>query len=180
MLENTTKGSEIFQLKAVDVDTNEKLSYSIYTSYSPVSSNCLTIEPWSGIVRLTQQLDRESMSRHVLTLEVADSRFTKLGHRNHFRSPDSDTNGIDTNGIDTNGIDTMDEGRTGSPSLPSPPTPTLMPFAASSHRAFTQIFINVVDVNDHPVRTFFRFFPLFYRFFFFPLLLSLFLYSQFF
>lgn len=119
-----------------------------------MSSDCLTIEPWSGIVRLTRELDRESMSRHVLTLEVADSRFTKLGHRNHFRSLDGDMNQMNLIDGGRNLIDPVDEGTFSNPPIPNPPPPTLMPFAASSHRAFTQLFINVIDVNDHPVRIF--------------------------
>lgn len=151
VFENVTKGSEIFQLKAQDVDTNEKLSYSIYTSLSPITSNILLIEPWSGILRLTaDHLDRESMDKHVLTLEVADSRFTKLGHRNSgFKSSSADGAG-DKNSNNNNNNNNNEDMNEISGKM-APPAPTLMPFAASSHRAFTQIIINVLDVNDHPV-----------------------------
>ena len=129
MFENVSKGQDILSVKVQDADTNEKHSFSIYTSPSPATLELFYIEPWSGVLRVRQPLDHESSRQHILVVEVADSRFTKLGR------PSS--SGQSSAAEDEDGEGT--------------PSPTLMPYAASSHRAFTRIVINVLDVNDHPV-----------------------------
>lgn len=136
VFENVSKGQDILSIKVQDADTNEKHSFSIYTSPSPATLELFYIEPWSGVVRLRQPLDHERSRQHVLVVEVADSRFTKLGR------PSSALSSSSSSSSASGGEDEDGEGT---------PSPTLMPYAASSHRAFTKIVINVLDVNDHPV-----------------------------
>lgn len=126
VFENVSKGQEILSIKVQDADTNEKHSFSIYTSPSPATLELFYIEPWSGVLRVRQSLDHERCRQHVLIVEVADSRFTKLGRPSGSGAEEDERDG-------------------------GTPTPTLMPYAASSHRAFTRIVINVLDVNDNSV-----------------------------
>jgi hypothetical protein len=134
--ENASKGQDILSIKVQDADTNEKHSFSIYTSPSPATLELFYMEPWSGVLRLRSPLDHERCRQHVLVVEVADSRFTKLGRP----SPAL----LSSSSSSASGGEDEDAGE-------ATPSPTLMPYAASSHRAFTKIVINVLDVNDHPV-----------------------------
>lgn len=117
--ENITQGSIILNLRVNDRDTNENHVFSIYTSGSPRTLDKFEIESWSGTLRLKEPLDHEITKQHVLIVEVADSRISTAGVSSARALTRS-----------------FESGRT---------TPTLTPFAASSHRSFAKIVINVLD-----------------------------------
>ena len=141
VFENVSKGQDILAVKVLDADTNEKHSFSIYTSPSPATLEHFYIEPWSGVLRVRLPLDHERSRRHILIVEVADSRFTRPG-----RSPNPASLVASAS---ASSEDVEDGGA--SAAYVATPSPTLMPYAASSHRAFTKIVIDVADVNDNPV-----------------------------
>lgn len=141
--ENVSTGTDILSIKVRDADTNEKHTFSIYTSSAPSSLDLFSIESWSGVLRVREPLDHEVSDQHVLVVEVADSRFTKIGRS-------SPLNGNSSPLLSSTDSPSMEDNEI-SPQQHRRPTPTMSPFSASSHRAFTRIIINVLDVNDHPV-----------------------------
>ncbi|XP_030622122.1 protocadherin Fat 2 [Chanos chanos] len=70
--EDTAPWKEILQISAQDADTNSRLVYSIHSSLHPESINHFHIDPKSGILVLTEQLDFETISRHKLVVMVRD------------------------------------------------------------------------------------------------------------
>lgn len=105
------------------MDTDDKFTYAIYSSGSPETLKLFEIESWSGILRLKGELDREVMHQHELILVVADSRLSR-----------SDPNLVGCSLIPSIDFD-MD------------PSPSY--YSQCSHRSFTRVMINVLDVNDH-------------------------------
>ncbi|RWS13849.1 fat-like cadherin-related tumor suppressor isoform X5, partial [Dinothrombium tinctorium] len=121
IFENITKETVIFTLEVDDVDIYDNNVFSLYSSGSPQSLNKFTIEQWTGKLRVKESLDHEVCKQHVLIVEAADSSVT------------------------TDGISSAKMMKTS----PDQSRPTLPPFVSSSHRSFTKIVINVLDVNDH-------------------------------
>lgn len=126
---------DILSIKVVDADTNEKHTFSIYTSPSPATLDLFYIEPWSGLLRVRGTLDREISSQHILVVEVADAFYSAK-----FKSLNDKPNSSSWRYIEIGGSNS--------------PSPNSMKASASSHRAFSKIIINVLDVNDHSVSIF--------------------------
>lgn len=70
--ENTERDSEILQLHATDADDDKKLFYSLHTAKNPSSLNLFRVDSVSGVITLTQKLDRELIAEHLLVVSVKD------------------------------------------------------------------------------------------------------------
>lgn len=70
--ENTEKDSEILQLHATDADDDKKLFYSLHTAKNPTSLSLFRVDSVSGVITLTQKLDRELIVEHLLVVSVKD------------------------------------------------------------------------------------------------------------
>ncbi|RWS31837.1 fat-like cadherin-related tumor suppressor isoform X4 [Leptotrombidium deliense] len=119
--ENATKGTEILSLDVFDIDTNDNHAYSLYTSGSPKTLTKFEVESWSGKVRIKESLDHETCRQHIFVVEATDSRLITAGRSSSRFSRMSHDDSV----------------------------PTVTPFSAASHRTFSKIVVNVLDVNDH-------------------------------
>lgn len=70
--ENTAEDTEIMQLSATDIDEDETLFYSLHAAQSPASLKLFRIDSVTGGVLLAHQLDRETMTEHILIVIVKD------------------------------------------------------------------------------------------------------------
>ena len=145
VLENASVGLNILTIKVHDADTNEKHTFSIISSPSPSSLDLFSIDSWSGVLRVKQALDYEKAQQHVLIVEVADSLFTKMNAR--------------TTGVSSTSPSMLPSSSSSLEADENRPARD-EPSSTSSHRAFTRIIINVLDVNDHSVSCLFPSFPL--------------------
>ncbi|XP_076877989.1 protocadherin Fat 2 [Brachyhypopomus gauderio] len=70
--EDTAPWKEILQIGAHDADTNSRLVYSIHSSLHPDSLKHFHLDPKSGVLVLTEELDYEALSVHILIVMVRD------------------------------------------------------------------------------------------------------------
>ncbi|XP_056131020.1 protocadherin Fat 2 [Lampris incognitus] len=70
--EDTAPWKDILQISARDADTNSKLVYSIHSSLHPDSSKYFHLDPKSGVMVMTEELDYEKISTHTLIVMVRD------------------------------------------------------------------------------------------------------------
>jgi protocadherin Fat 1/2/3 len=70
--ENTERDSEILQLHATDADDDKRLFYSLHAAKNPASLNMFRLDSISGLLTLTQKLDRELIAQHLLIVSVKD------------------------------------------------------------------------------------------------------------
>ncbi|XP_026859393.2 protocadherin Fat 2 [Electrophorus electricus] len=70
--EDTAPWKEILQISAHDADTNSRLVYSIHSSLHPDSLKYFHLDPKSGVLVLTDELDYEAFSMHILIVMVRD------------------------------------------------------------------------------------------------------------
>ena len=68
--EDTAPWKEILQVSAQDADTNRRLIYSIHGSVSPDSGRHFRLDPRSGVLVMTEQLDFETLPLHILVIMV--------------------------------------------------------------------------------------------------------------
>lgn len=68
--EDTSPWKDILQISAQDMDTNSKLVYSIHSSLHPDSTRFFHLDPKSGVLVLTEQLDYEKIAVHTLIVMV--------------------------------------------------------------------------------------------------------------
>ncbi|XP_039976098.1 protocadherin Fat 2 [Xiphias gladius] len=70
--EDTSPWKDILQIRAQDADTNSKLVYSIHSSLHPDSAKLFHLDPKSGVLVMTEELDYERISVHTLIVMVRD------------------------------------------------------------------------------------------------------------
>ncbi|XP_041845892.1 protocadherin Fat 2 [Melanotaenia boesemani] len=70
--EDTSLWKDILQISAQDTDTNSKLVFSIHSSLHPDSTKFFHLDPKSGVLVLTEELDYEKISVHTLIIMVRD------------------------------------------------------------------------------------------------------------
>uniref|UniRef100_A0A3P8RV15 FAT atypical cadherin 2 n=1 Tax=Amphiprion percula TaxID=161767 RepID=A0A3P8RV15_AMPPE len=70
--EDTSPWKDILQISAQDGDTNSKLLYSIHSSLHPDSTKFFHLDPKSGVLVMTEELDYEMTSVHTLIIMVRD------------------------------------------------------------------------------------------------------------
>uniref|UniRef100_A0A4W6G704 FAT atypical cadherin 2 n=1 Tax=Lates calcarifer TaxID=8187 RepID=A0A4W6G704_LATCA len=70
--EDTSPWKDILQISAQDADTNSKLVYSIHSSLHPDSTGFFHLDPKSGVLVMTEELDYEKISVHTLIVMVRD------------------------------------------------------------------------------------------------------------
>uniref|UniRef100_A0A665V628 FAT atypical cadherin 2 n=1 Tax=Echeneis naucrates TaxID=173247 RepID=A0A665V628_ECHNA len=70
--EDTSPWKDILQISARDADTNSKLVYSIHSSLHPDSTKFFHLDPKSGVLVMTEELDYEMISVHTLIVMVRD------------------------------------------------------------------------------------------------------------
>ncbi|KAM9376180.1 LOW QUALITY PROTEIN: protocadherin Fat 2 [Pholidichthys leucotaenia] len=70
--EDTAPWKDILQLSAQDADANSKLVYSIHSSLHPESTKLFHLDPKSGVLVMTEELDYEKISVHTLIIVVRD------------------------------------------------------------------------------------------------------------
>ncbi|XP_045885762.1 protocadherin Fat 2 [Micropterus dolomieu] len=70
--EDTSPWKDILQISAHDADTNSKLVYSIHSSLHPDSTKFFHLDPKSGVLVMTEELDYEMISVHTLIVMVRD------------------------------------------------------------------------------------------------------------
>ncbi|XP_053180130.1 protocadherin Fat 2 [Scomber japonicus] len=70
--EDTSPWKDILQISAQDADTNSKLVYSIHSSLHPASTKFFHLDPKSGVMVMTEELDYEMISTHTLIVMVRD------------------------------------------------------------------------------------------------------------
>uniref|UniRef100_UPI003AAED03C protocadherin Fat 2 n=1 Tax=Centroberyx gerrardi TaxID=166262 RepID=UPI003AAED03C len=70
--EDTAPWKDILQISAQDADTNSKLVYSIHSSLHPDSTKFFHLDPKSGVLVMTEELDYEKISVHTLIVMVRD------------------------------------------------------------------------------------------------------------
>lgn len=68
--EDAPPWKDIQQISAQDADTNSKLVYSIHRSLHPDSAKFFHLDPKSGVLVLTEQLDYEMIAVHTLIVMV--------------------------------------------------------------------------------------------------------------
>lgn len=68
--EDTTPWKDILQISAQDADANSKLVFSLHSSLHPDSSSFFHLDPKSGVLVLTEELDYESIATHTLIVMV--------------------------------------------------------------------------------------------------------------
>ncbi|XP_030767379.1 fat-like cadherin-related tumor suppressor homolog isoform X3 [Sitophilus oryzae] len=64
--------TEIFRLTATDEDENDKLIYSVTSAENMLSLKIFKLDSITGVITLVGNLDRETLSEHVLTVMVRD------------------------------------------------------------------------------------------------------------
>ncbi|XP_047440816.1 protocadherin Fat 2 [Mugil cephalus] len=70
--EDTSPWKDILQISAQDADANSKLVYSIHSSLHPDSTKFFHLDPKSGVLVMTEELDYEMLSVHTLIIMVRD------------------------------------------------------------------------------------------------------------
>ncbi|XP_029020487.2 LOW QUALITY PROTEIN: protocadherin Fat 2 [Betta splendens] len=70
--EDTSPWKDILQISAQDADANSKLVYSIHSSLHPDSTRFFQLDPKSGVLVMTEELDYETISVHTLIVMVRD------------------------------------------------------------------------------------------------------------
>uniref|UniRef100_A0A6Q2YIM6 FAT atypical cadherin 2 n=1 Tax=Esox lucius TaxID=8010 RepID=A0A6Q2YIM6_ESOLU len=70
--EDTYPGKEILHIFAEDRDSNSKLIFSLHSSVHPDSLKSFHLDPKSGKLVMTQQLDYEKLPEHTLIIMVRD------------------------------------------------------------------------------------------------------------
>ncbi|XP_041050027.1 protocadherin Fat 1-like isoform X1 [Carcharodon carcharias] len=70
--EDTPRLTEILQIRARDTDGRSKLLYTIQSSVDVNSQQLFHLDPTSGVLLTTNELDYESMHLHILTIMVRD------------------------------------------------------------------------------------------------------------
>lgn len=68
--EDAPPWKDIQQISAQDADTNSKLVYSIHSSLHPDSAKFFHLDPKSGVLVLTEELDYEMIAVHTLIVMV--------------------------------------------------------------------------------------------------------------
>lgn len=68
--EDTAPWKEILQISAQDADINSRIIYSIHSSLNPDSLKHFHLDPKSGVLVLTAELDYEAISTHSLLVMV--------------------------------------------------------------------------------------------------------------
>lgn len=64
--------TEILRLKASDADNDGKLIYSLHSARNKISLQIFKVDSISGAITLSSNLDRETLSDHMLTVMVRD------------------------------------------------------------------------------------------------------------
>ncbi|CAH0554100.1 unnamed protein product, partial [Brassicogethes aeneus] len=64
--------TEILKLHAVDKDNDGKLIYSLHSARNKISLSTFKLDSISGVISLASSLDRETLSKHILTVMVRD------------------------------------------------------------------------------------------------------------
>ncbi|TSK28143.1 Protocadherin Fat 2 [Bagarius yarrelli] len=70
--EDTVPWKEILQISAQDADINSRIIYSIHSSLNPDSLKHFQLDPKSGVLVLTEELDYEAITTHSLLVMVRD------------------------------------------------------------------------------------------------------------
>ncbi|XP_069025546.1 protocadherin Fat 2 [Embiotoca jacksoni] len=70
--EDTSPWKDILQISAQDADANSKLLFSIHSSLHPDSTKFFHLDPKSGVLVMTEELDYEMISVHTLIVMVRD------------------------------------------------------------------------------------------------------------
>ncbi|XP_075298349.1 protocadherin alpha-2 isoform X2 [Opisthocomus hoazin] len=81
--ESSAKGTLVLRVNATDPDEglNQEFSYSIVSSVPAGNSDLFTIDPKTGVIRLTGSLDFEDVRLHELQIEARDKGWAPLsGH----------------------------------------------------------------------------------------------------
>lgn len=68
--EDTAPWKEIMQISAQDADIKSRIIYSIHSSLNPDSLKHFHLDPKSGVLVLTKELDYEAISTHSLLVMV--------------------------------------------------------------------------------------------------------------
>ncbi|XP_075756154.1 protocadherin alpha-5 isoform X8 [Pelodiscus sinensis] len=83
LLENAANGTLVIKLNATDLDEgiNQDISYSFRNPLSPHVRNMFSVDPDTGEVRLTGELDFETVSFYEIQIDATDkSAFPLTGH----------------------------------------------------------------------------------------------------
>ncbi|XP_040031249.2 protocadherin Fat 2 isoform X1 [Gasterosteus aculeatus] len=70
--EDTSPWKDVLQISAQDADINSKLVFSIHSGLHPLSTKLFHLDPKSGVLVLTEELDYETISVHTLVVMVRD------------------------------------------------------------------------------------------------------------
>ncbi|XP_076467657.1 protocadherin Fat 1-like [Babylonia areolata] len=70
--ENSNVGDHVLHVLATDEDKDNRLLYSIASAASVTSLRKFKISPRTGVIIVSEKLDREEMPRHLLTIMVRD------------------------------------------------------------------------------------------------------------
>lgn len=70
--EHVEEGTEVLQLHATDLDEDKKLFYSLHAARDPISMKLFRVDSVTGSLTLAEQLDRELIAEHELTVIVKD------------------------------------------------------------------------------------------------------------
>ncbi|KAK7449354.1 hypothetical protein BaRGS_00040023, partial [Batillaria attramentaria] len=70
--ESCKVGQHVLRVSATDRDKSGRLLYSIASAASTTSLNKFSIGAINGVIKVSEALDREEMSRHMLTIMVRD------------------------------------------------------------------------------------------------------------
>ncbi len=70
--ENVEAETEILRLHATDADEDKKLFYSLHAARDPISLKLFRVDSVTGSIILSQKLDRELISEHILIVIVKD------------------------------------------------------------------------------------------------------------
>lgn len=79
--EDTSPWKDILQISAQDADANSKLVYSIHSSLHPDSTKFFHLDPKSGVLVMTEELDYEMISVHtliVMVMTVISVEYTRI------------------------------------------------------------------------------------------------------
>lgn len=71
--ESVSVETEVIKLHATDKDNDNKLIYSLFNAQNMISLNTFRLDSITGIIYLSSNLDRETLSEHILTITVRDS-----------------------------------------------------------------------------------------------------------
>ncbi|KAK2918784.1 protocadherin Fat 1a isoform X2 [Channa argus] len=70
--EDKPEGTEVMQITAVDRDDKNKLTFTLLSSTDPFSLRKFRLDPGTGTLYTAEQLDHETVHRHILTVMVRD------------------------------------------------------------------------------------------------------------